>query len=164
MGCSSAVVNLIDQLLPLRLNPGTLNTEIKCLSPNPDLHWPTSWSLINTGCLKKRVISEIWLGCPSRPFAPFITCWHAQKEYQGTPGYYRKHFFVPTVHSIAPISPTIEANIIESYIANHPFFRHPVCPTSSGGAGASTPPPWCRLLRLDTRLQSWAYNHHKLRH
>ena len=51
---------------------------------------------------------------------------HAQKEYQGTPGYYRKHFFVPTVHSIAPISPTIEANIIESYIANHPFFRHPV--------------------------------------
>ena len=36
-------------------------------------------------------------------------------------GYYRKRFFVPAVHSMATTSPTIEANIIESYFANHPF-------------------------------------------
>ncbi len=38
-------------------------------------------------------------------------------------GYYRKRFPVPTVHSIAPTSPTTEAIIIESYFANHPFFE-----------------------------------------
>ena len=46
---------------------------------------------------------------------------HALKEYQGMSGYYRKLFFVPIVHSIAPTSPNIEAIIIESYFANHPF-------------------------------------------
>ena len=34
---------------------------------------------------------------------------------------------VPTVHSLAPTSPSIEANIIVSYFANHNFIRHPVC-------------------------------------
>ena len=29
---------------------------------------------------------------------------------------------MPTVHSIAPTSPTMEANTIESYFTNHPFF------------------------------------------
>ena len=40
-------------------------------------------------------------------------------------GYYRKPFCVPTEHSIAPISLTFEANIIESYFTNHPFFEAP---------------------------------------
>ena len=40
-------------------------------------------------------------------------------------GYYRKRFFVPTVDSIDPTSPTIEANTIESYFSNHPFFEAP---------------------------------------
>ena len=35
-------------------------------------------------------------------------------------------FFVPTVHPIAPTSPTTEATIIETYFANLPFLRHPV--------------------------------------
>ena len=74
------------------------------------------------GASIKRVISEIWLGCLSRPIVPFITCLHALKEYQGMSGYYRKLFVVPIVHSIAPTSPNIEAIIIESYFANHPFF------------------------------------------
>ena len=34
---------------------------------------------------------------------------------------------MPTMHSIAPTSPTIEATIIETYFANNPFFlRHAV--------------------------------------
>ena len=33
--------------------------------------------------------------------------------------------FVPPVHPIAPTSPTMEANTIESYFANHPFFEAP---------------------------------------
>ena len=40
-------------------------------------------------------------------------------------GYYRKRFPVPTVHSIAPTSPTMEANTIESYFTNNPFFEAP---------------------------------------
>lgn len=35
--CYSTVVNLIDPLLPIRLNADTVNNQIKCLSPNPDL-------------------------------------------------------------------------------------------------------------------------------
>ena len=94
-----------------------------CYRYSVDSHAAPCWchDLIQ-GASIKRVISEIWLGCLSRPIVPFITCLHALKEYQGMSGYYRKLFFVPIVHSIAPTSPNIEAIIIESYFANHPFF------------------------------------------
>ena len=82
-------------------------------------------AVCHTGCLKKKGDQRDLTWLPNQALCPFHNLFARLKMIPGYVRLLQETFFVPTVHSIAPTSPTIEATIIESYFANHPFFEAP---------------------------------------